>query len=246
MLLQQKKCIERIYTTTAPTFPLGIKMRLVPEIQEVTNPETLAKVVQLHALQERFLASTETRRIYEGECAMDHHTPNLVDTLRAMTISSWQANKQAQPLFHAISPMVTKGGYLVRYLPQHRIKARAALAPFVQCHPAGPERPIATTPAMDRQIQPVNHPASLGHPQDNLDKLFRLQFIVPFGLGPASKSPKLCMHASRLNLRIPTPSTYQLLRWLRALGQLFQNIAWDRWRYQLGILLDLQVSCNEN
>jgi len=116
----------------------------------------------------------------------------------------------------------------------------------VQCHPAGPEPPIATTPSMARQIQPISHLASTVHPQEDLDKVFRLQFKVPFRLGPTSNSQKLHIQVSRLNLSIPTPSNYQLLQWLRALGQLFQNIAWDRWQYQLGILQELRASHNEN
>jgi len=67
MFPQQKKCIEHIYALTAQTFPLGIKMCFMPKIHNVTNPETLTKVVQLQALQEWFLASTETRQIHEGE-----------------------------------------------------------------------------------------------------------------------------------------------------------------------------------
>ena len=70
MFLQQKKCIDRIYAPFAQTFPLGIKMRLMPEIHDLTNPETLAKVAQLQALQAHFLASTETMQIQEGE--LDH------------------------------------------------------------------------------------------------------------------------------------------------------------------------------
>ncbi len=246
MLLQQKKCIENIYTPMAHTFPLGMKMCLVFKIQDVTNPETLAKVVQLQALQERFLTSTETRWIHEGECNTDHHMPNLYDTVWAMTISPWQANKQAQPLFHAISPMVTKGEYLVWYLPQHCIKAWAAIAMLVNCHAAGPEPSIATTPSMVRQIQPISHLASTVHYQEDLDKVFRLQFKEPFRVGPISNSQKFHIQVSRLNLSIPTPSSCQLLQWLRALGQLFQNIDWDRWQYQLGILQELWASHNEN
>jgi len=110
---------------------------------------------------------------------------------------------------------------------------------LVNCHAAGPEPSIATTPSMVRQIQPISHLASTVHYQEDLDKVFRLQFKEPFRVGPISNSQKFHIQVSRLNLSIPTPSSYQLLQWLRALRQLFQNIAWDRWQYQLGILQEL-------
>jgi len=70
---QQKKQIERIYASTAHTFPLGIKMRLVAPIQDATNSVTLANALQLQELQERFLATTETRWIHNAEGDNSHN-----------------------------------------------------------------------------------------------------------------------------------------------------------------------------
>ena len=219
-------------------------MHLMPEIHDLTNPETLAKVVQLQALQAHFLASTETRQIEEGEL---DHKPSLYNNLQAMMIPHWQANKPAQPLFHAISPMVNKGGYLVHYLPQHRIKAQAAIAAIATRHPAEPTPPIIANCSMARPIQPVPHLASTGpHPQADIDNAFRLQFTMPFGLNPTSHSQQSCTQFSMQYHRIPQPSNYKLFQWLQALGQLSQNTAWDRWRYQLGILQELRDSRNAN
>jgi len=161
-------------------------------------------------------------------------------------IPHWQANKPAQPLFHAISPMVTKGGYLVRYLPQHCIKARAAIAAIATHHPAGPTPPIVTNPSTARTNRPVSHLAASVPPQDDLDTVFRLKFTMPFGLDPTSNSQQLCTQVSMLYHRTPQPSNYKLFQWLQALGQLSQNTAWDRWRYQLGIFQELRDSRNAN
>ncbi len=46
---QLLKCIESTYSLTARTFPLGIKMRLVPELQATTNPEVYDKAINLQA-----------------------------------------------------------------------------------------------------------------------------------------------------------------------------------------------------
>jgi len=145
------------------TFLLGIKMRLVPKLNEVTNPETCAKVMQLQALQEQSLALTETRRIHKGNLDNNHNMHQVYDILQAMTISSWQAHKPAQPLFHAISPMATKEGYLVRYLPQYCHKVQAAIAALVNCSPAGLASSIVTTPSLIRQIKPDTSIASMHH-----------------------------------------------------------------------------------
>jgi len=46
---QLLKRIESTYSLTARTFPLGIKMRLVPELQAMTNPEVYNKAINLQA-----------------------------------------------------------------------------------------------------------------------------------------------------------------------------------------------------
>jgi len=187
---QQKKQIERIYASTAHTFPLGIKMRLVAPIQDATNSVTLANALKLQELQERFLAATETRRIHNAEGDNSHNKRQLYDTLRAMLISSWQADKPDQPLFHAVSPMATKGGYLVRYLPQYRIKARAVVAQFTTHKPAGTALSSITNLPMDG-LKPVNQCApTVNHLHDKLEKAFRRLFTVPFGLKLTANFPR--------------------------------------------------------
>jgi len=145
----------------------------------MTHPKTLAKFVQLQDSKNGFWY---LQRLGASKRDVDHNhnKHQLYNTLCTIMISPWQANKLAQPLFHTISPMATKEGYLMQYLPQYHIKAKAAIAPFVNCHPAGLAPSIATTPSMARQIILATQLASMApHPQDKFNKLFRLQFTGP-------------------------------------------------------------------
>ncbi len=49
ILAQLVKCIEGTYSSTARTFPLGIKMQLVPELQATANPIGFDKAINLQA-----------------------------------------------------------------------------------------------------------------------------------------------------------------------------------------------------
>jgi len=89
---QLLKCIEQIYSSTARTFPLGIKMWLVPELQAMTTPEAHDKVINLQELQAWFLASTEIYRI-GGVVDTIPNKNQLYDTLHAMTMPLSQGTK---------------------------------------------------------------------------------------------------------------------------------------------------------
>jgi len=105
-------------------------MRLVPEISEATNTATHNTIIQLQASQARFLALMETCRIPGG---IKTNEPLGYDTLKDMRLPTQLAGKLDQKLFHAISPMANKEGYLVRYSMQYRINARAVLDQIAQC-----------------------------------------------------------------------------------------------------------------
>jgi len=87
-------------------------MWLVPELQQLTNLAAHEKAIQLLICQAAFLDTTETYRIWEDKV---HHplTPPLYNILREMKWAHWLDIKADLPLFHAISPMATKDGYLV-------------------------------------------------------------------------------------------------------------------------------------
>jgi len=229
---------ERTYSVTARTFPLGIKMRLVPDLQTLTNLDAYDKAIWLQSIQAKFLERTKTHWIRDN-VSHSHNSPlPLYDTLRAMKLSHWMAAKSAQPLFHAISPMATKDGYLVRYLPQYATQAHAAIAKLSHQVPRMPIAP-AVTITTTTTLQP--HSSSKGATttsslQDALDRLFEIRFTEP-GYVHLRPIPQPCITGAHHNIhtRAPSPSSYQLYNWLLALWQLFQNTAWDRWRYRNGI-----------
>jgi len=58
---------------------------------------------------------------------MTHTLQQVYIILQAFTSLPSQ-DKPVQPLFHAVSPMINKDGYVIQYLPQHCCQARSVLA----------------------------------------------------------------------------------------------------------------------
>jgi len=118
---QRQQHIEQLYSPVARKFPRGIKMRLVPPIGTLTASDDHIKAAKLISLQARFLAHTEIMQIHGNGL-------DVYNTFRKMTTSASQKNQPGKPLFHAISRMAKNEGYIVQYLPQYSIQARAAIA----------------------------------------------------------------------------------------------------------------------
>ena len=57
---QARHALERLYSSSAKTFPLGIKMRMVCDQKLLTNTKAKAKAASLRANQEQFLKNMET------------------------------------------------------------------------------------------------------------------------------------------------------------------------------------------
>jgi len=106
--LPQQASIQRIYASDARTFPLGIKMRLVPEQQALINLDAHNKAIQLQNHQANFLARTKTNQIHTDSLNHSQTPLQVYNMLRAMTLAHWPTTKVSQPLFHAISPMAKK------------------------------------------------------------------------------------------------------------------------------------------
>ncbi len=232
----QLKSIERVYSANARRFPLGIKMRLVPPRGTGTSTDHDIKVGKLIKLQARFLKYTETRWIgEESSVSLPQHC-QLYDTLRTLT-TPLMANRVSKPLFHAISSSSTNNGYTVRYLPQYRAPALAAIARLTNQNMPTPvplDRPLAISKA---QYIPVTRalPRATG-PLEALEQWIQARFITPFR-SCSQPSPHITNHSTQsIIFRSPHPSHYKLLPWLAALEQKFQNTAWDKWRYRNGVL----------
>jgi len=211
-------------------------MRLIPELGPTANSTTFDQVTQLSNCQARFLAHTKTSRILQA--VPNSCNPDFVyQTLRDMTLPSGLANLAGKPLFHAISPMATKEGYLVRYLPQYSNQARAVLAQLSNKFSQHPIDPITPKPpSIAPTLQPLTASTAAPSSLVELDTRIGLRFCTPFCLGsiPRAHQPDA---STRQGLRNTThqPSNYNILHWLTALWQLLQNTAWDRWRYRNGV-----------
>jgi len=237
-LPSQLKGLKKTYATDAKTFPLGIKMRLVPTCGTGNNQVFNTRVAQSIRLQARFLKYTETRWIKDANSeAMAQKCP-LYNNLRAMTLPLSLAKQPRKPLFHAVSPTATNDGYLVRYLPQYRVPVQAALDRLTN-------RPMTiqvafdskSVPCQDRKIPiPSTPPRSSGY-LEAIDQGFKSHFCQPFFLSsPPNPQPSILSAHFISFSPAPCPSHHKLLPWLVALRHRFQNTAWDRWRYCLGVL----------
>jgi len=161
--------------------------------------------------------------------------------LHAMTLPPRPGHKANQPLFHAISPTPTNDGYLVRYLPQHRIRAQAALTQLLDCNLLRPalegtslSAPLPTTPLS-------NFEATTSGQAVDLERLNWSRFTESFCLSLPTAPQQLHIQDHLVILRPAIiPSHYKLQFWLQALQQLLQDTAWDRWRYRNGIPKYLQ------
>jgi len=236
ILPEQQNRLERVYSSTAQTFPLGIKMRLIPELGMIVNTDAYENAVQLTNCQARLLAHTITSRIHST--IPDPSKPNLVyQTLQDIALPSGMANSFGKPLFHAISPMATKEGYLVRYLPQYTTQAQAMITQLSDSLLKHTVALVSTAP-LGIPSPPPTSTARTPPPRQlvDLDKWLGLQFCLPFGLD-SLPSPQLSGASTLLHPcnTLNKPSNHNISRWLAALWQLFQNTAWDRWRYQNGV-----------
>jgi len=141
------ECIISLYSSKAQTFPLGIKMKLVPKFTSMTNEEAHAKASRFQALQAHFLAQTETSLLCVNPDTV-HNRHTMYETLHAFSLTSHHMHKMAQPLFYAINPMKQQVGYLVRYLPQQCTKAHQVIAQNQELFPNQPS-----------QLDPNPHPS---------------------------------------------------------------------------------------
>jgi len=227
--------VERVYSAHARRFPLGIKMWLVPPHGTGTTTVHGIKVEQLIKLQARFLKYTEIWWIREeSSVLLPQHRP-LYDTLRTLT-TPLVANQISKPLFYAISSSSTDNGYTVRYLPQYRAPALAAIARLTNRNMPTPV-PLDKQPARSKEpdiLVTRALPSTTGS-LEFFEKWMQARFINPF-IYCTQPSPHITFHSTQSTMfRAPRPSHHKLLPWLAALEQKFQNTAWDRWRYRNGV-----------
>jgi len=116
-----------MYSSSALMFPLNIKMRLVPKLLAGSTPDIHARGLQLMDRQDWFLTRSTTSKL-----SLDTHSnltmAQMMTLLRSMSRTYPSTNQTVTLLFHAVSPMISSKGCLIRYLPQHRSAVLETLA----------------------------------------------------------------------------------------------------------------------
>jgi len=259
----QRESIGLVFSPKTKEFPVGIKMRLVPEISTSTDHKVRLQAKQRQALQARFLAISATRLLLDTPHP-DYNKHRTMATLRRFLLHNSLPTPPECHLFYAVSPSTQSDKFIVRFLPQHQTKVDQIIPrlvkklPGVQVSSIAPQTRPSPSPSPLVQLPPLPRPSkpapklepTIASQQEALNKVFKWRFTV------ATESSQTILKSS-FNCNNPIhpciqafPSKYKLDRWRRALQQLLQNTAWDRWRYQLGISEDLRdpvtlAPCNE-
>ncbi len=125
---QEYKCrLEALYSSSAKTFPLGIKMRLVRDFKLLTNINAKEKARSLRATQGQFLQQTETCITWEI-ATIDLEDKTLRNSLRAILMNIPDPEHLDMKLFHSVNKMFKQDGYIFRFHPSRGQNAREVVA----------------------------------------------------------------------------------------------------------------------
>ena len=128
-----KSDLAEIYSADADDFPGGIKLRLVPDIYGVANPETRAKVLHLRARQATFLKKVMVMTSYEI-ASLDYrfvddegYAGSIRD--RLMWIPSRERDYLSQ--FVSVTSQYNGTGVVFSFIPQLESEARSLIASLI-------------------------------------------------------------------------------------------------------------------
>jgi len=246
-----RKWIGKVFSTNTKEFPVGIKMRLVAEISLLNSNTDQQKAEQLQALQARFLATSGTWQLYIT-LDLNHDKHCVMASLQRFLLHNPLLTPQEDQLFYAVSPVPSSDKVIVRFLPKHKTRVdkvidhlarqRSGLSieritPQLSRSPrhSAPEVPTCPRTLLSIPV-PALDPQIAGH-QEALDKYCWQKFCMAFELPSPLLSRRPSIHSLPILCNLNNfPCKHVLHRWLRALRKLFQNTAWDKWRYQIGIL----------
>jgi len=117
------QCIRSAFAPQATVFPLGIKMWLVEEMQNLTNPAACLTTSQIHDLQEIFLAHSKTG-LFPIQPHLVDQKDKIYATLQQFLSTQLDPTAATQKPFYAVSAMVKKwaslSGTSPNIMTQHR------------------------------------------------------------------------------------------------------------------------------
>ena len=146
--------IRLAFAPQAMVFPSGIKMWLVDEMQNLTNPVAHSTAAEIHALQETFLAVSKTSQ-FQIQPHLVHQKDKIYATLRQFLSTQTGPTEANQKPFYTVSAMAKKAGFIIHYLPQHHDSARTIMAWISATLPGVPAGPWYHT----------NHKSPQSHPK---------------------------------------------------------------------------------
>jgi len=182
------------------------------------------------------MAYTKMRWIRQEVSDQTHTQLQLYETLCEMRLPRQQANQSAQPMFHAISPRATEDRYLVHYIPQYSTQVRAAITQLSEQFPNTTITPVAMVPPMPAltKFATTSKPKALYQQEEQKPIGLRNNTVNCFCPLLSSQPYNTSTEPNSYNI-VNSTSHHQLHHWLLALWQLFQNTAWDKWRYRNGV-----------
>lgn len=107
-------------------FPLGRKFRLVPQIQDITNPRSAAKIDRARLRQAGFLANV-TRVANDDIGVLDFADPGLNGTLRDLIMKIPSESDPTKSLFVSVDRHFTGQGVMFRFTEQNHDEAKSRI-----------------------------------------------------------------------------------------------------------------------
>ena len=128
-----KVILSDIYSANTKAFPGNIKMRLVPDIYGVVNPNTHAKVLHLRARQATFLSKVVEMTSYEIS-SLEHSFPDeegYKGTVRNHLMWIRSQEHPHLPQFVNVTSQYNGTGVVFTFIPQLESEARSIVASII-------------------------------------------------------------------------------------------------------------------
>ncbi len=239
--------IRSAFAPQATVFPSGIKMRLVEEMQNLTNPAARSTASQIHDLQEIFLAHSKTG-LFPIQPHLVDQQDKIYATLRQFLSTQLDPTEAVQKPFYAVSAMVKKVGFIIRYLPQHHDSAQKVMTRILATFPGAPAetyQPVSHTSQAPSVPPKVTGSELVSHQQSEAPNSAIAQLQLQSNIRTTQIPRPKCTLSNDVSkprqqhecprAQTTSPSHNDKYRWLVAVLTYFQNTAWDKWRYCNGI-----------
>ena len=130
-----KMRVEDLYRATCDEFPLGIKLRLCPQIQDATDPSSMTKLERLRLRQAAFLANVQTT-VSTDIGVLDFVDPKMANwTLRELIMSI--RDDEGVNVFVSVDRHFLGRGFVFQFTSRYSARAQMmirGLIPYLKAH----------------------------------------------------------------------------------------------------------------